>query len=271
MSLLRYNVFAEGGAISFNRPVLVFVHGLGGGISNWMYQARYLRKKYDLVLIELPSHTRSPHKISEMKPDLDTVTGKIMEVLDHLHITKATFLGVSIGTLIVKHIVFTHPEMVDKYVLVGPVGKFTLLLRAALRITMFLLPIAPLKFVLTLVCMIVMPYKQLAYGRNLFLASAQLVEPKEFVQWCKVILSFRNIQDAYVERMKEEPNGLYIVGELDHFFLTMLRSDRKRIKNLAVVKDAGHICCIDQYAKVNELIIAFQENGAVEVGEKCLF
>ena len=261
--MLRYSIFSADKTISFKKPILVFIHGLGGGYSNWLYQVRYLKKRYDLLLIEMPSHTRSPYKISEMKPDLDTVTEKIMEVLDHLGITKATFVGVSLGTLIVKHIVFTHPDMVDKYILVGPIGKFTFLLQAAIRITMFLLPIMPLKFVLTLVCLIVMPYKRLAYGRNLFLASAQLVERKEFVEWCKVVLSFKKIQNEYNERMKEEPNGLYIIGELDHFFLTMIRNDKKRIKNLAIVENAGHICCIDQYAKVNDLIIAFQETGTM--------
>ena len=64
--------------------------------------------------------------------------------------------------------------------------------------------------------------------------------------------------------MKEEPNGLYIVGEMDHFFRTMLRSDAKRIKHLAIVKNAGHICCIDQYRAVNDLIVRFQQTGSIE-------
>ena len=264
VKLLNYKIYSESGTISFQKPIMVFVHGLGGGYSNWVYQVRHLRKRYDLVLIELPSHGRSKYKISDMELNFDTVTGMIMELLDHLGIEKATFLGVSLGTLIVKHIVFTHPERGDKYVLVGPIGKFTLLLRAAIRLAMFLLPILPLNAVLTLVCLVVIPYKSLAHGRNIFLACAQRVERKEFVAWCRVVLSFGKIYREYVKRMKDEPDGLYIVGAMDHFFLTMLRGDRKRIKNLAVVEGAGHICCIDQYAKVNDLIINFQETGTIE-------
>lgn len=263
MDLLNYKIFSESRTISFKKPVLVFIHGLGGGYSNWLYQVRYLRQRYDLLLIELPSHGKRKFKMSEMQLDFDTVSAKIMEVLDHLGIEKATFAGISLGTLIVKHIVFTYPERVDKYILVGPIGKFTLLLRSAIRLAMFLLPILPIKTVLTLVCLVVMPYKSLAYGRNLFLACAQRVPSKEFVAWCKVILSFRTTQKEYPKVMKEEPNGLYIVGEKDHFFRTMLRSDAKRIKNLAIVKNAGHICSIDQYEAVNDLIIAFQEKGIV--------
>lgn len=262
--MLRYNIFSESKTISFKKPVLVFIHGLGGGYSNWMYQVRHLKKTYDLLLIELPSHGRSKYKMTELKQDFDTVTDLIFEVLDHLEIKKATFVGISLGTLIVKHIVFSHPERVDKYILVGPIGKFTLLLRGAIRLAMLLLPIAPIKFVLTLVCLVVIPYKQLEYGRNLFIACAQHVERMEFVAWCRVVLSFKKTQESYVKVMGNEPNGLYIVGELDHFFLTMLRSDRKRIKNLAIVKGAGHICSIDQYEKVNSLICEFQDTGAIK-------
>ena len=263
MELMNYKIYSEDGTISKKKPVIVFVHGLGGGYANWIYQARHLKKKYDLLLVELPSHGKSKMKISDGPLTFDAVTEMILAVLDHLGIEKATFAGVSLGTLIVKHIVFTHPERVDKYILVGPIGKFTLLLKSAIRLAMFLLPIAPLNFVLTLVCLIVMPYKSVAYGRNLFLACAQRVERKEFVAWCRVVLSFAKIQEQYVKTMKDEPDGLYVVGAKDHFFLTMLRSDMKRIKNLAVVEDAGHICNTDQYEKVNSLIIQFQETGTI--------
>ena len=264
MDLLNYKIYSESGKISHQKPVMLFLHGLGGGYANWVFQVRHLKKQYDLLLIELPSHGKSKIKMSDLELNFDAVSAKIMEVLDHLDIQKATFLGVSLGTLIVKHIVLTYPEKVDKYVLVGPIGKFTWLLKSAIRLTMFLLPIAPLNLVLKLVCLVVMPYKSLAYGRNIFLACAQRVERSEFVAWCKVVLSFSKLQDAYIKTMQDEPKGLYIVGELDHFFRTMLRSDTKRIKNLAIVEDAGHICNTDQYENVNKLIIQFQETGAIE-------
>ena len=242
---------------------MIFLHGLGGGYANWVYQVRHLKKKYDLLLIELPSHGRSKYMMSELEQTFDEVSRLIMEVVDHLGIRKATWGGISLGTLIVKHIVFNYSERVDKYILVGPVGKFTWLLRFAVRLTMFLLPILPLKAVLTLVCLVVMPYKQLAYGRNLFLASAQRVERKEFVAWCKVILSFQKTQEEYEIRTGNEANGLYVVGSLDHFFLTMLRSEMKRVRNVAIVGGAGHICSIDRYEAVNQLITEFQESGIV--------
>lgn len=264
MELLNYKIYSEDGTISFRKPIFVFVHGLGGGYANWVCQVRHLKKQYDLLLVELPSHGRSKVKMSDLDPTFDSVTDKIMEVLDHLEIRKASFAGVSLGTLIVKHIVLTHPERVDKYYLVGPIGKFTFLLKSAIRLAKFLLPILPLNVVLKLVCLVVMPYKNSSYGRDIFLACAQRVERKEFVVWCKVVLSFGKTQEVYTKTMKEEPNGLYIAGEMDHFFRPMLKEDMKRVKNLVIVENAGHICCTDQYKRVNDLMIAFQETGSVE-------
>lgn len=264
VELMNYKIYSEDGTISFKKPIMVMIHGFGGGYANWVFQVRHLKKRYDLLLLELPSHGNSHLKMSEMDPDFDAVSLKIMDVLNHLGIEKATFIGLSLGTLIVKHIVFTYPEKVDRYILVGPVGKFTWLLKSVLRLAVFLLPVLPLSLTLKLVCLFLMPYKSIAYGRNLFIASTKRIERKEIVVWCKVLLSFSKTQEEYIKKMQDEPNGLYIVGSMDHFFLTMLRSDMKRIKNLAIVEKAGHICCVDKYKKVNDLIITFQETGMVE-------
>lgn len=263
MKLLNYKIYSETGAISHTKPVLVCIHGLGGGYANWVFQVRYLKKQYDLLLIELPSHGRSEVKMSDLELTFDAVSAKIMEVLDHLEIQKATFAGVSLGTMIVKNIVLTYPERVDKYILIGPIGKLTWLLKSAIRVAMFLLPFAPMNFVIKLVCIMIMPYKSISYARNLFMACAKHVERNEFIAWGRVMLSYAKFQEQYVKELKDEPNGLYVVGAKDHFFLTMIRCDMKRIKNCKVIKNAGHICNIDRYEKVNDLIVQFQESGVV--------
>jgi pimeloyl-ACP methyl ester carboxylesterase len=267
VKLLNYKIYSQSGTISFRKPTMVMIHGLGAGYANWVYQVRHLKERYDLLLIELPSHGKSKVMMSELEPNSQVVCDKVLELLDHLGIQRATFVGVSLGTLIVKNIALTHPEKIEKYILIGPVGKVTLLLRAAVRLAVGLMPIAPLKVVLSLGCMVILPYKHSAYARDTFLACAQRMEPKEFLAWSKVLLSFQKTQEEYVKAMKDEPDGLYIIGELDHFFLTMQKSDLKRLKNVVIVENAGHLCNMDQYEVVNDLIIAFQETGAVKKKE----
>lgn len=264
MELLNYKVYSHDGTISFHKPVLVMIHGLGAGNANWVCQVRHLKKQYDLLLIELPSHGKSKVRMSQLEPTFEAVSDKVMEVLDHLGIQKATFLGVSLGSLVVKTIVLTHSDRVDKYMLIGPVGQITTLLKIALHVVMILLRILPLQLILTLGSQIILPHKNSSYARDIFLACAQRMDPKELLAWARAILSFEKTQYKFAKTMKDEPNGVYIVGALDHFFLTMLGNDLKRAKNVVMVKNAGHLCNIDQYEAVNHVIIVFQETGTLD-------
>ncbi len=264
MELLNYRIYSETGTISQQKPVMIMIHGLGGGYANWVHQVKELKEKYDLVLIELPSHGRSKIKLSKMKNSYDALTEKVMELLDHLNIKKATFLGCSLGTLIVKHVALTHPEVVDKYMLMGPIGNFDLWFRVATRALIFFVPVLPTHWAVSAVARLLIPYKMFEHGRNLFLACAQRVAKKEFLCWLKLMLKFNKIQKVYQRTMQEEPDGLYMVGELDYVFIPMLKDNYERIRNMIVIKNAGHICNVDQPETVNELIINFQETGVVQ-------
>ena len=268
--MLEYKIFSASKKISHERPVLVLVHGLGGGHFNWLYQVRHLKNKYDIISIELPSHEKSTVKMSELAPNLDAISEKIIEVLDHLKIEKATFTGLSLGTLIIKNLVFRYPDRVDKYILIGAIGKISFLFNLSIHLTLFLLPIVPLKILIWIVCHIFMPFKRLSYGRSLFYQCAQRVEKDEFKVWLKAILSYKDMQREYAQTMGEESNGLYIMGELDYFFLSLITKDRKRIKNFAIVQDAGHLCNIDQHKTANQLIIDFQDTGTVDAPDRIL-
>ena len=268
--MLRYKIFSESKTISHEKPVIVMLHGLGGGYANWYCQIRALKPHYDLLLIELPSHGRSPYKMSEMEISYEHLCGKIMEVVDHFGIQKATFAGASFGTMLTKYIVLNYPERVDKYILAGPIGNFNFVLRSAINITRWLLPIAPLEFVLKLVTVVVMPHKISKYGREVFLATAKRLSNKEFIAYCKLLSRFKNVQKDFVKTTGDEPNGLYLVGELDHFFLLMLKKERKRVQHMVLVPDAGHICATDQPETSNRHILHFLQTGETYAGDNAL-
>ena len=84
---------------------VVFLHGLCGNSAMWNKQIFAFKKKYNLLLIDLPSHGGSENVITEYNikslADMATI---IINILDGLHIEKAHFAGVSIGTLIVGKI-----------------------------------------------------------------------------------------------------------------------------------------------------------------------
>ncbi len=270
--MLRYKIFSTSKTISHEKPVIVMLHGLGGGFANWYSQLRDLKPHYDLLLIELPSHGRSSYKMSQMEISYECLCNKIMEVVDYLGVQKAIFAGVSFGTMLVKYIILNYPERVDKYIMAGPIGNFNFVLRSAINIVRCLLPIAPLTVVLKLVTLVVMPYKISKYGREVFLSTAKRLTNKEFIAYCKLLSRFKNIQKTFASTMGTENKGLYMVGELDYFFSLMLKKERKRVKNMIVIPNAGHICITDQPAACNRHIISFMETGEPyreEIGEVC--
>lgn len=264
MDLLNYKIYSEDETISHKRPVLVMIHGFGGGFPTWFFQVHELKKHYDLLLLELPSHGKSHLKMSQLAPDFVSVSSLILNTLEHLDIQKASFVGVSLGAIVVQYFVLYNPQKVDKYFLIGPAGKFRLWHKALMWFLWFFLPVLPLKATMRLVSRILIPYKDMAYGRDLFLACARRIGRKEFRAWFKTLLSFGKHQDVYARKMGTEPNGLYILGDKDYFFRIMLWWDRRRPQNFAIVKDAGHLCSIDQYKAVNDLIRQFMETGTIQ-------
>ncbi len=264
MPQLRYKIYSETGELSFQRPVMVMIHGLGGGYSNWYRQVHTLKRLYDLVLIELPSHGKSRVMLSEMEISFDALTDLIMEVVDYLGIKKATYVGISLGTMFVKYIVMHHPERVDRYILTGPICDYTLTMVAALMLVKMLLFFLPLKIVLKLGATIVMPHKVSKYGRDLFISCAKRIPRKECIAWCTILAKFKNIQKEYQAVAGEESNGLYIVGALDYFFIPLLQKDKDRVENMVFIENAGHLCISDQAKVVNDHIIHFQNTGKVK-------
>ena len=263
MDLLNYKIYSEDDTISHKRPVLVLIHGFGGGFPTWFFQVHHLKKHYDLLLLELPSHGKSNIKMSQLAPDFVSVSSLILNTLDHLGIEKASFVGVSLGALVIQHFVLYNSQKVDKYILIGPVGKYWLIHKVLIWLFWFFLPVLPLKTTMRLVGYVIIPYSDMSYGRDLFLACARRIGRKEFRAWFKTLLSFAPHQKVYAKKMGAEPNGLYILGNKDYFFRIMLWWDHKRLQNLVIVKDSGHLCSIDQYQAVNDLIVQFMETGTI--------
>ena len=261
MSMLRYKIFSESKTISHEKPVIVMLHGLGGGYANFYSCIHALKPHYDLLLIELPSHGRSPMKMSQMSATWEELCGRVMDVVDSLGIQKAIFAGGSLGSMLVKYIVLNYSERVEKYILVGPIGNFNLLIRTSIRVVRLLLPFLPLETVLKLILAVVIPDEVSRYGREVFLATSKRLTNKEFAAWCKLLSRFKNVQRTYERTMGEEANGLYLVGELDRFFRLMLKKDEKRVKNMVFVKNAGHICTTDQPEATNRQLLAFLQTG----------
>ena len=100
---------------------LVMVHGFMGGSDQWDQQSE-LRKKREVVCVDLPGFGRNAHMLAR-----DSISGFatwVLEELERQSVQKFDLLGHSMGGMVVQDMVRQAPKRVDRLILygAGPVG-----------------------------------------------------------------------------------------------------------------------------------------------------
>ena len=94
---------------------LVILHGLFGFSDNWQSHAKHFSAYFRVVLLDLRNHGRSEwsntHSYEEMASD-------VAESLYGLGIQRAHFIGHSMGGKVLMHLALSHPNYIDKMVVV---------------------------------------------------------------------------------------------------------------------------------------------------------
>jgi esterase len=106
---LNYKKFGDKG------PAVIILHGLLGSLDNWQSIAKMLAEKYQVFIIDQRNHGRSPHA-EEMS--YGVLANDIMEFCQQQYISKASFIGHSMGGKVAMVLALNHPELVDKLVIV---------------------------------------------------------------------------------------------------------------------------------------------------------
>lgn len=102
---------------------LVLIAGLSRDNSNWNLVRGDLAKKFKIIMLDNRSVGRSEapaasYSIAEMGED-------IVRLLDHLHISKAHFLGHSMGGAVAQTIAHQHPNYVEQLIISHSLIKAT--------------------------------------------------------------------------------------------------------------------------------------------------
>ncbi|MFC1704090.1 alpha/beta fold hydrolase [Candidatus Omnitrophota bacterium] len=99
---------------------LVFIHGWAADSSFWQYQQDFFKRRFRVVVLDLPGHGRSEWK----KTDLKTIAKDINHILQALKVTKTTVIGSSLGGLVALKLISLFPQRIEQLVLVGSNAKF---------------------------------------------------------------------------------------------------------------------------------------------------
>lgn len=106
-----------------DRPVVLFLHGLGARKEAWRPQQALISKYAHCLAMDLPGHGMSSIKVE--RGDLDEFTGLIEGFLDALNIEQVHIVAHSLGTEISVPFAISHPERVLSMTLLGGTGPGT--------------------------------------------------------------------------------------------------------------------------------------------------
>jgi pimeloyl-ACP methyl ester carboxylesterase len=94
---------------------LIMIGGFNSARGMWFLQTRVFKKHFRVITFDSRGSGKSEKPIGPYS--IQVMTGDTLALMDHLCITKAHLLGVSMGALVAQEIAFTHPQRVQKLIL----------------------------------------------------------------------------------------------------------------------------------------------------------
>ncbi|MFE8702930.1 alpha/beta fold hydrolase [Cytobacillus sp. FJAT-54145] len=237
----------------------VFIHGAGGSSSIWYKQIREFKKHFNVLLIDLRGHGKSKdQRLLKKNYSFNEVSIDIIEVLDYLKIQSAHFIGVSLGTILIRNIAEIDPNRIKSMVLGGAVIRLNTRVKTLMTLGNIGKKIIPYMWLYKLFAWCLMPKKRHEESRLLFVNQAKKLCQKEFIKWFKLTRDVAPLLVHFEENKIKIPT-LYVMGKEDYMFLYPVEEIVKRCdySKLTVIEDSGHVCNVDQPEKFNEISIKF--------------
>lgn len=173
--MLHYKIYSQD-----HEEWVVLVHGAGGSSTIWYKQIRAYRKHFNVLVVDLRGHGACRIDNSPSTYTLDLVSQDIIEVLDSLNIEKAHFVGISLGTMLIRQLAETNPERFHSMVLAGAVIRITPRLHFLIGLANLFKKIIPFMRLYKLFAWILMPKKTHKTSRSLFVQEAKKLSIENF-------------------------------------------------------------------------------------------
>lgn len=209
-------------------------------------------------------NSRNPiEKYYKEKYTFKLVSRDVLEVLDHLKIQKAHFVGVSLGCIIIRTIEELEPDRVHCSVLCGAITRLDIRSRFLVWAGHTFKKIIPFIWLYKLFAWVILPRDNHAESRHMFIREAKNMAHKEFLRWYRMTYGINPLLRYFRDRESPNPT-LYIMGSEDHMFLPPVRKFIGNFKNssLVVIEDCGHVCNVEKPDEFNRISIRFLKQHA---------
>jgi pimeloyl-ACP methyl ester carboxylesterase len=242
------------------------VHGAGGSSSIWYKQVRDFKKEFNVLILDLRGHGNSKPTLKDTfnpKYTFDSITHDIVEVIEHLNIQKSHFIGISLGTILIRNLAEMRPELVKSMIMGGAIIKLNFRSQILMKIGNIFKSVVPYMFLYKLFAFIIMPKKNHKKSRLLFVNEAKKLYQKEFLRWFKLTAEINPLLRFFRAKDIQIPT-LYIMGAEDHLFLPSIKHivSKHVTSTLFVVDNCGHVVNVEQPETFNLQTIRFIQSLA---------
>ncbi len=245
---------------------VTFVHGAGGSSSVWYKQVKEFKEHFNVLLLDLRGHGDSrPSLVNtfDERYDFDKITEDIVEVLDFLKIGKAHFVGISLGTVLIRNLAEKFPLRVESMVMGGAIMKLDFRFRLMMGLGNIFKSLVPYIWLYRFFTFMIMPDSNHKESRLLFVREAKKLYQKEFIRWYKLgsqinpLLRFFRTVDIKIPT-------LYVMGGEDYLFLPSVRKtvQKSTTSSLLLIEHCGHVVNVEQPKLFNDMVIGFLSHPA---------
>lgn len=250
---LDYEDYGEG-------PVLMLLHGLGSTKKDWDAQVPFFSKTHRVVTLDLRGHGNSTKPIDDYGVAL--MTEDVKQLMDQLHIKKATVVGFSMGGAVAFQMAASYPDYLDNLVIVnsgpdfnamGKIGEELLKNRIHFLETKGLEPLA----------------KEIAF--NMFPEEHQTNLRHDFETRCKnndynaYYKSFTTLMEwGLADAIKNiKTRTLVVASDMDYTPVSFKEDYVAKLQDatLCVIKNSRHGVVIDQPEAFNLALKTFLDHG----------
>ena len=245
---------------------VTFVHGAGGSSSIWYKQVRDFKKEFNVLILDLRGHGNSKPTLKDTfnsKYTFDSITNDIVEVIEHLKIQKSHFIGISLGTILIRNLAEKRPELVKSMIMGGAIIKLNFRSQVLMKLGVVFKSVVPYMLLYKLFAFIIMPKRNHKNSRMLFVNEAKKLYQKEFIRWFKLTAEINPLLRFFRAKDIKIPT-LYIMGAEDHLFLPSIRHivSEHLSSTIFVIENCGHVVNVEKPVTFNVQTIRFIQSLA---------
>ena len=256
-ALLNYTKYINENAHSW----VTFVHGAGGSSSIWFKQLREFKKHFNVLLLDLRGHGNSKPNLKDTfnsEYTFDAITDDIVEVIDFENIERSHYIGISLGTILIRNLAEKHPHRVETMIMGGAIMKLNLRSQILMKLGVVFKSIIPYLWLYKFFAFVIMPNKNHKESRSLFVREAKKLYQKEFIRWFKLTSEINPLLRFFRSADIKIPT-LYVMGGEDYLFLPSIRkiANAHENSNLFIIEDCGHVVNVEQPKLFNRMVIGY--------------